>query len=211
MNDIWRDLLHARADITLAIGLVLAIGVTAHILLTQREVASAVGWMGLVWFAPVVGAICYVMFGVNRVKRRASQLRPQDDDPDDRAHSPVAGNEPGSLAWGIGRLTDRPLMPGTAVQAFRNGDEAYPPMLAAIAGAKISIGLSSYIFRDDLWGKRFIDALTAARARGVEVRVLIDGIGGGWLLSRAYHRFRHRRVPRCPVHALAAALAHAVP
>jgi cardiolipin synthase len=192
MNDIWRDLLHARADVTLAIGLVLAIGVTVHILLTKREVASAVGWMGLVWFAPIAGAIIYVVLGVNRVKRRASRLRPPDDEPDDVPLA--AGDEPGSLARGIGRLTDRPLLPGTAVQAFRNGDEAYPPMLAAIAEAKISIGLSSYIFRDDQWGKRFIDALTAARGRGVEVRVLIDGIGGGWLLSRGYHRLRHRRV-----------------
>jgi cardiolipin synthase len=194
VNDIWRDLLHARADVTLAVGLVLALGVTVHILLTKREVASAVGWMGLVWFAPIVGAICYVVLGVNRVKRRANQLRPQDGDPGGSPPFPVTGDEPGSLARGIGRLTDRPLLAGTAMQVFRNGDEAYPPMLAAIAGANISIGLSSYIFRADRWGKRFIDALAAARARGVEVRVLIDGIGGGWLMSRAYHRLRHRRV-----------------
>ena len=47
MNDIWRDLFHLRADATLAIGLLLAVGVTVHILLTKREVASAVG--GSVW------------------------------------------------------------------------------------------------------------------------------------------------------------------
>ena len=63
-------------------------------------------------------------------------------------------------------------------------------MLAAIAAAKSSIGLSSYIFRNDVWGGHFIDALTAASRRGVAVRVLIDGIGGGWLSSPAYHRLQ---------------------
>src|ERR1700712_3445486 len=77
MNDIWRDLLHARADVTLAVGFVLAVAVTIHILLSKREVASAVGWIGLVWFAPILGAISYLMFGVNRVRRRARLLRPQ--------------------------------------------------------------------------------------------------------------------------------------
>src|SRR3978361_2463725 len=80
MNEVWEDLLRGRADATLAIGLVLAIGATLHILLTKREVASAVGWIGLLWFAPIFGAISYLMFGVNRVRRRARRLRPPDSD-----------------------------------------------------------------------------------------------------------------------------------
>ena len=73
---------------------------------------------------------------------------------------------------------------------YQNGDAAYPPMLAAIEAAKSSVGLSSYIFRNDVWGGRFIVALIDAKRRGVEVRVLIDGIGGGWLLSPTYRRLR---------------------
>ena len=196
MNELWQDLLHARADVTLAIGLVLAIGVTIHILLRKREVASAVGWIGLVWFAPILGAITYLMFGVNRVRRRARRLRPQDSDaidPSAHASPGVAGNLD-ALGRGNGRITARALLAGTRVQAYQNGDEAYPPMLAAIAAAKVSVGLSSYIFRDDLWGGRFIEALAEARTRGVAVRVLIDGIGGGWLGSPAYHRLTRKGV-----------------
>jgi cardiolipin synthase len=193
VNDIWQNLLHARADVTLAIGLVLAICVTVHILLTKREVASAVGWIGLVWFAPIIGAVSYSVLGVNRVRRRARLLRPQDSDPDSQSRLPGAGKA-GSLAHGIGRITQRPLAAGTVIQSYHNGDEAYPPMIQAIEAAQTSVGLSSYIFRDDRWGGRFIDALAAAAARGVAVRVLIDGVGGGWLLSRAYHRLRRKGV-----------------
>lgn len=190
--DLWFGLLHVRADVTLAIGLVLAVAATLHILLSKREVASAVGWIGLVWFAPIFGALAYLVFGVNRVKRRARGLRPRDDDPDGESAlpAPILSGDLEALGRGVGRITARPLLPGAAVQAYQNGDEAYPPMLAAIAAARSSVGLSSYIFRDDEWGGRFIDALAAAKQRGVAVRVLIDGVGGGWLASRAYHRLR---------------------
>jgi cardiolipin synthase len=197
VNDIWQNLLHARADVTLAIGLVLAICATVHVLLTKREVASAVGWIGLVWFAPILGATLYLLFGVNRVRRRARLLRPPDGDAAGsaawHAPGPLEGLE--SLARGIFRITGRSLQGGTQVGIFQDGDAAYPPMLAAIEAARSSVGLSSYMFRDDLWGGRFIAALAGAERRGVAVRVLIDGVGGGWLNSPAYHRLRREDVP----------------
>jgi cardiolipin synthase len=196
MNDIWQALLHVRAEAILPIGLVLAVCVTIHILLRKREVASAVGWIGLVWFAPILGAVSYFMFGVNRVRRRARRLRPQDDarDSPPTRFSQSVGEDLNPLQQGVGQITARPLLAGTVVRVYENGDNAYPPMLAAIAGAKVSVGLSSYIFQDDQWGGRFIEALAEAQARGVAVRVLIDGIGGGWLRSAAYQRLRRNGV-----------------
>ena len=196
MNDIWQGLLHLHADVTLSIGFVLAVGVTIHILLHKREVASAVGWIGLVWFAPILGAAFYAMFGVNRVQRRARKIRRQISDRDGWGNGNPADAEieMDQLAHALGRITERPLVSGTRIQIYQNGDQAYPPMLAAIAAAKTSVGLSSYIFRDDDWGGRFVAALIEARARGVEVRVLIDGIGGGWITSPVYHRLQRHGV-----------------
>jgi cardiolipin synthase len=68
-------------------------------------------------------------------------------------------------------------------------------MIAAIDAARLSIALSSYIFRADAAGMPFIDALIRAAARGVQVRVLIDGIGGGYFRSETYHRLRRAGVP----------------
>src|SRR5271168_1309126 len=76
MNDLWFLLLRARAETTLPLGIALAVLVSLHVLLHKRQVASAVGWIGLAWFAPITGALAYVMFGVNRVRRRARLLRP---------------------------------------------------------------------------------------------------------------------------------------
>ena len=93
------------------------------------------------------------------------------------------------------RITGRPAEDGNAIQILRNGDNAYPQMLAAIDGASRSIALSSYIFRADAAGDPFIEALKRAKQRGVEVRVLIDGYGGGYFTSSTYHRLRKAGVP----------------
>jgi cardiolipin synthase len=50
-------------------------------------------------------------------------------------------------------------------------------MLAAIEGARRSVALSTYIFDRDESGLRFVEALAAAAARGVHVRVLVDDVG----------------------------------
>ncbi len=197
MTDILPTLLHARQAIFFPLGLVLAIGVTLHVLLRKREVATAVGWIGLAWFAPFTGAAAYYVLGVNRVQRRARQLRPGAGGPQAPASAttePDGDTHLAALRAGNGRVSGRPLLGGNTVAVLQNGDAAYPAMLAAIAAAEHSVGLSSYLFQNDAWGGRFVDALAAAQRRGVAVRVLIDGIGGGWVRSPAYHALRRRGV-----------------
>ena len=197
VNDFFHLLLRDRTEVTVPVGFVLAVLVTIHVLLRQRDVASAVGWIAFAWFAPITGSLIYVLFGINRVRQRARMMRPPAHRHAGRAAwpSPTDDDHLDPLERGIGQITERPTLSGNAVATYHDGDEAYPPMLAAIAAARHSIGLSSYIFRNDSAGGKFIDALAAAHARGVAVRVLIDGIGGGWLLSPAYHRLRAHGVP----------------
>jgi cardiolipin synthase len=55
-------------------------------------------------------------------------------------------------------------------------------MLQAIDEAKESVSLATYIFDYDKVGHQFVDALSRAVGRGLEVRVLVDDIGA------RYHR-----------------------
>ena len=178
--------------------ILLAIGVTMHVLFHKRDVGASIGWIGLAWLSPMLGSVLYVIFGINRVKRRAHQMR------DKRAarrgaELPVspAGRDDhlAALERAGDRITQRPAERGNAVTVLHNGDEAYPAMLAAVEAAKASIALSSYIFRADSAGDSFIDALIRAHRRGVQVRVLIDGIGGGYFLSPTYARLRRHDIP----------------
>ena len=197
MNELFSIYGQVRSDVLVPIGLVIAAMVTLHALLTKRDVASAAGWIGLAWFAPIFGGFVYFVFGINRVQRRALRLRP----PARRRRRRVAAPSPledahlDPLQRAIGRLTARSPEPGNKVTIYHDGDQAYPPMLAAIGAAKASIGLSSYIMEDDEAGRPFIDALHAAKDRGVAVRVLVDGVGSGWLFSGAYSRLTRLGVP----------------
>lgn len=79
---------------------------------------------------------------------------------------------------GIGyAVTGYPLIAGNRIDTYYNGDEAYPAMLEAINQATEYVWLDTYIFDNDRIGKKFVDALGAAKDRGVEVRVQVDGIG----------------------------------
>ena len=185
------------STLALVLDIAMACMVTVHVLLRKRDIGSATGWIGLAWLSPFLGGAIYFLLGINRVRRRARELR-----------DPLPAKGPGFLVAGSGRddhladldraaaiITGRPALHGNMITPLSNGDEAYPRMLAAIDGAKSSIGLCSYILRDDDAGGLFIDALARAHARDVEVRVLIDGIGSGYFSSPAYRRLRREGVP----------------
>ena len=165
------------------VGLILALGVTAHVLLHKREVAAATAWIAFAFIAPVWGALFYFMFGINRVVRRAQKARTARTPRRPAADHPPSHELPDPLAAlerAVRRISDRKAERHNAVAVYHDGDEAYPVMLEAIAGARNSIALSSYIMRHDGIGERFALALEAAKGRGVEVRVLVDGIGSGY-------------------------------
>src|SRR3982751_154911 len=74
---------------------------------------------------------------------------------------------------------------GNKVELLENGDAYFPAMLEAIRGAKQTINFASYIFKSDNIGHQFRDALIERARAGVEVRVLLDGIGSGWSLDNS--------------------------
>lgn len=173
-----------------------ASAVTLHALMTKRDVAATIGWIGLAWLSPVFGSLFYVCFGINRVSRRARRLLGPEPSVVQTVNShagTLSADE--QLRIAVGKITGAETATGTISEILVCGDEAYPVMLKAIENARSSIALSTYIFCTDEVGLRFIRALANAHRRGVAVRVLIDGIGGGYLRSKAYHQLRNEGVP----------------
>ncbi|GEL02148.1 phospholipase D-like domain-containing protein [Swaminathania salitolerans] len=176
----------------------LALAVTLHVLRTKQNTAASAGWIGVAWLMPIFGALVYVMFGVNRVRRLARRLV-SDHRWNGRGHALQARHQVegqfAPLARMVGTLTERPLLGGNVVTCLHDGDNIYPSMLEEIATARSSILLCSYIFRADRIGLAFVEALSAARDRGVIVRVLVDGIGGGYFRSGIVKALRRHDIP----------------
>jgi cardiolipin synthase len=63
------------------------------------------------------------------------------------------------------------------VRLLRDGHEAFPAMLDAIAAAEHDVLLEFYWLAPDAIGRRFRDALVECAARGVKVRVIYDSLG----------------------------------
>ncbi|MGE5130929.1 MAG: cardiolipin synthase ClsB [Sphingomonadaceae bacterium] len=109
---------------------------------------------------------------------------------------------------------------GNRLTLLHNGVEYFPALVQAIDAARNEIFLETYIFADDETGSLVADALARAAARGVAVRLLLDGFGsrdfaprfraalrgagaevlvfrperGPWRLRRARLRRMHRKL-----------------
>lgn len=178
------DLKPLEPYLLLAAHLALALFTAGHALLHKRDPRAAWGWIAVCWLFPIAGAALYYLLGVNRVETKALRVFGKElpiqfqasPDPPPRipGTDPVEVRELVRLGWA---MSARRLVAGNTIEPLHNGDQAYPAMLEAIAAARKTVHLSSYIFRGDAAGKRFAVALAAAQSRGVQVRVLLDGLG----------------------------------
>jgi len=74
-------------------------------------------------------------------------------------------------------IVGSPLSAGNRVALLQDGPSTYQALYAAMARAKNSIDMESYIIEDDEVGRRFATELKAARARGVVVNLIYDSVG----------------------------------
>ena len=120
--------------------------------------------------AGVVASLCLVVGllvsnfvgGETKVEHRIERLYPLDDP---------------RFVQELGVLLGPPFLPGTKVRALMNGDEIFPPMLAAISAAQVSITFETYIYWAGDIGRAFAEALAERARQGVKVHVLLDWVG----------------------------------
>ncbi len=187
------------------INILVATAASLHVISHKRDPRSAVGWVGVVWLAPLVGSLLYFLFGINRIERRAIRLRSRQTEPcspdcdpgvetDHVRHDDTIGHlRP--LANLSRQVTENDLLDGNSVTPLQNGDEAFPEMLKSIEQVRKSITLCTYIYDNDRAGSEFAEALHDAMQRGVEVRVLIDDVGSRYTWPSGSRMLTQRGVP----------------
>src|SRR5437899_6104493 len=56
------------------LALLLSVLASGHAVLRKRDSRAAIAWFGFVWLVPLLGAVLYFIFGVNRIRRQAAVL-----------------------------------------------------------------------------------------------------------------------------------------
>ena len=115
----------------LVVAVVMAMWATTHVVLYKRDSRAAIGWVGLVWLAPIIGAFVYFCFGINRIQRKALALRVRDawkhqsefrltpDEIDRRDRFAAEMPNFVGLAMLGQHITQRPVMPGNDIRRLR--------------------------------------------------------------------------------------------
>lgn len=173
-----------------------------HAAMNKSDVRAAIGWVGVILLSPLLGAMLYLIAGINRVRKdyisqerdRFQRAYRQPPDSPDNQSAPLTPTQQALRTLGD-RVSDFPLCHGNHIKLLHGGDQAYGAMLDAIRQARATIALQSYIFDDDAIGQRFVQALSEAQARGVVVRILIDAVGVRYSRPRITRRLRRAGLP----------------
>ncbi|MGN0022668.1 MAG: phospholipase D-like domain-containing protein [Elusimicrobiaceae bacterium] len=163
--------------------LLLQICVTVHILLFKDDVKSSIGWIGLVWLAPLLGSAIYALFGINRIKRKALSLKSPKQDihkitgkTQEEIEKEIPKNLLQMLKLGYS-VHPQIFALGNNVSPLINGDEAYPQMCSAIEKARKEVLIESYIFNNDKAGQMILSAAKKAHGNGAKIKIIVDGVG----------------------------------
>jgi len=149
----------------------------AWILRQRREPVATLAWLLVLAWLPVIGWAVYWWLGPQRIRRRLLRRS--------RARLALAGAALppcGETAeWGAERLVEATtgFAPTRAsrLELLSSGESTYAALFGAIAEAQSAVHLEYYIFEPDGVGTRLRDLLIARARAGVEVRLLLDGLG----------------------------------
>ncbi len=90
---------------------------------------------------------------------------------------PEIGTSPDEFLRALHGAAGECISEGNTVDLYQNGDEIFPPMLAAIHASRSTIHFSTYVYWAGVVPETFARALSDAALRGVVVRVVLDSEG----------------------------------
>ena len=195
------------APILVAISLILSAATVVAVLLDRRcRSQSAMSWVLLVIVAPLVGPIIYWIFGKAWLgaKRERAYARVAEARREARLRDEVGGSaalrrrareamlgvldeDQRHLAVQAASIAGDFPVGGNDIEIFEEADELFERIGDDIDLAQQHVHIEFYIALDDPTSARVFAALERAARRGVECRLLLDGLG-----SRAFLKSRRR-------------------
>src|SRR4051794_24192341 len=171
-------------------------GVIITILIENRKASKSLAYILVIIFLPVVGLLIYYFVGRKPVfkKRAFDRKHVIDRQKMDQYYGrlkPRMEEQLQTLEENIGDM----VLPyrylnfqqlslisaGNKVTLLNNGEAMFPALFAALQNARTYIHIEYYIFSADDVGNRIADILISKQQEGVEVRLIVDGVGSNHL------------------------------
>jgi cardiolipin synthase len=180
----------------LIIGVILnAIAAFSIVFLERKSPTSALAWLTILVFLPLFGFLIYLAFGQNFHRERMFRIKERDDrflsrtiaSQQEELRSEelrIPGDEGDrfrGLAMMLLHYKQSFLTMDNQVEIFTSGKEKFAALFGAIGKARDHIHLEYYIVRNDTLGRELVDLLSRKAEEGLEVRLLLDGLGSGRL------------------------------
>lgn len=170
LNDIF-----ARHWITLhGLIVLLGLGVYAagsHALKQRRHPSAGIAWVVSLVLLPYVALPLYLVFGSRKVVSARRLKRPHTAPPDNPT-APPAEAERLAKALGLGEAASFSQL---AVHA--HGSQALDALRMGIHGASQRLDICTFILGNDVLGDEICELLARRTREGIQVRLLLDGIG----------------------------------
>ena len=157
------------------------------ILLENRAPAETISWILTLAILPIFGAIIFIIIGQKNHRQlfrnkhipnnRLVQMLRQQTDYNHGDHLPQQTESNHKLVRLLLNSGFAPLTLHNQVEILLNGGEKFQALFNALEGASDHIHLSYFIFNDDEIGADVLKILERKVNEGVDVRILLDGIG----------------------------------
>ncbi len=154
-------------------GFLLGFVLIGHILLQKRAPSGTIAWLLVIGFMPHLGVPLYLFFGGRKMARHVEKKGRLDLD----LNVTIAPEEAGIIDRILRSYTIGGAEAGHCVTLCSTGIERFAAMVSLLENAQRTIYISTFIYQADEVGRRILDILVAKAKAGVEVKLLMDGVG----------------------------------
>ena len=173
------------------------------VFIQRKTPVSAISWLVVLFLLPFIGFLLFLIFGQYYRKEKMFSIKSEVDHEltemiaNQVAEVKIKGAE-GTDRWSgaIFRMALLLLQNNQAlitlnnqVKPYTDGKAKFADLIKAINGAHDHVHMEYFILKDDGLGRDIIKALTDKAREGVEVRLLVDGVGSGGLPRHFYDEF----------------------
>ncbi|MFC1757978.1 cardiolipin synthase [Planctomycetota bacterium] len=172
----------AIGHILLILSYSLALFGVAHMLRQRRSPGATCAWLLLFVTAPYFGAILYLMIGGRKLKRdQRERIVARFSDEETVSSASATDHETMLRRCGVPGATGKNL-----VTLCPTGYAGFQALTKLIDSADRTLCVGTFIFNNDETGRDILDRLVERAKAGVEVRLLVDGVGSLWTPQRVF-------------------------